>query len=112
MFGLGISEIVLLLALALIVIGPKKLPEVAKALGKGYGEFRRAFGELKESVNIDDIDDKKTSASKADKIYEENWKEDIETAEAEHKAAKKEAPEPQKQKGTQEQQSSNEEKTQ
>ena len=41
-------ELLLILGLALIVLGPKKLPELAKALGKGMAEFRRATDELKE----------------------------------------------------------------
>lgn len=47
MFGIGMPELLLILALALIVLGPKKLPELAKALGKGLAEFRRATEELK-----------------------------------------------------------------
>jgi TatA/E family protein of Tat protein translocase len=42
MFGIGMPELLLILALALIVLGPKKLPELARALGKGMAEFRRA----------------------------------------------------------------------
>ena len=53
MFGIGMQEILLILVIALVVIGPKKLPEVAKALGKGYGEFRRAFEEMRNSINVD-----------------------------------------------------------
>jgi TatA/E family protein of Tat protein translocase len=41
-------ELLLILALALIVLGPKKLPELARALGKGMAEFRRATDELKD----------------------------------------------------------------
>jgi sec-independent protein translocase protein TatA len=48
MFGIGMPELLLILGLALIVLGPKKLPELAKALGKGMAEFRRATDELKE----------------------------------------------------------------
>jgi TatA/E family protein of Tat protein translocase len=48
MFGIGMPELVLILGLALIVLGPKKLPELAKALGKGLAEFRRATDDLKE----------------------------------------------------------------
>ncbi|BCR02967.1 Sec-independent protein translocase protein TatA [Desulfuromonas versatilis] len=51
MFGIGMPELLLILALALIVIGPKKLPDIAKALGKGLAEFRRATEELKSSIN-------------------------------------------------------------
>jgi TatA/E family protein of Tat protein translocase len=47
MFGIGMPELLLILGLALIVLGPKKLPELAKALGKGLAEFRRATDDLK-----------------------------------------------------------------
>jgi TatA/E family protein of Tat protein translocase len=48
MFGIGMPELLLILAVALIVLGPKKLPELARALGKGLAEFRRATDELKD----------------------------------------------------------------
>jgi len=48
MFGIGMPELILILGLALIVLGPKKLPELAKTLGKGLAEFRRATDELKD----------------------------------------------------------------
>jgi len=48
MFGIGMPELLLILALALIVLGPKKLPELAKTLGKGLAEFRRATDEIKD----------------------------------------------------------------
>lgn len=54
MFGIGMPEFILILAVALIVIGPKKLPEVARTLGKAMGEFKRATNELRSAVNIDD----------------------------------------------------------
>lgn len=53
MFGMGMPEILLILAIALIVIGPKKLPDLAKALGRALGEFKRATNELKASFDID-----------------------------------------------------------
>jgi Tat protein translocase TatB subunit len=53
MFGVGTQEILVIMALALIIIGPKKLPEVARALGKGFGEFRRAFDDLKDTMEVD-----------------------------------------------------------
>lgn len=51
MFGIGMPELLLILALALIVIGPKKLPDIAKALGRGLAEFRRATDELKNTLH-------------------------------------------------------------
>ncbi len=54
MFGMGMPEILLILAIALIVIGPKKLPDIAKALGRAMGEFKKATNDLKSSINIDD----------------------------------------------------------
>lgn len=53
MFGLGMPEILLILAIALIVIGPQKLPEVAKMLGKAMGEFKRSAQDLKDSIDIE-----------------------------------------------------------
>ncbi len=53
MFGIGMPELLLLLAIALIVIGPKKLPDLAKALGRGLAEFRRATDEFKNTINVE-----------------------------------------------------------
>ena len=49
MFGIGLPELILIMAIALIVVGPEKLPELAKALGKGIVELRKAASSLKES---------------------------------------------------------------
>jgi Tat protein translocase TatB subunit len=54
MFGIGMPEMILILVIALIVIGPKKLPDLAKSLGRAFAEFRRATSELKETFEIDD----------------------------------------------------------
>ena len=47
-------ELIIILVIALIVIGPKKLPDLAKALGKGLSEFKRATTEIKEGLNLDE----------------------------------------------------------
>jgi len=54
MFGIGMPEILLILAIALIVIGPKKLPGLAKTLGRAMGEFRRATQDFKRSIDMED----------------------------------------------------------
>jgi len=53
MFGIGMPEMILILAVALIVIGPKKLPDLAKSLGRAFGEFKKATSDLKDSLEVD-----------------------------------------------------------
>ncbi len=54
MFGIGLPELIIIMAIALIVIGPSKLPDLARALGKGMAEFRKATQEIKENLNLDE----------------------------------------------------------
>jgi sec-independent protein translocase protein TatB len=51
MFGIGTPELLVILVVALIVLGPKRLPEVARALGKGLAELRRATSGLTEELH-------------------------------------------------------------
>jgi len=64
MFGIGMPELLLILALALIVLGPKKLPELARALGKGMAELRKATEDIKDEFRQmeNEIDDRSPSA--------------------------------------------------
>ncbi len=57
MFGIGMPELIIIFVIALIVIGPKKFPDLARALGRGMAEFRRATNELKESIHMEDVED-------------------------------------------------------
>jgi len=54
MFGIGITEIIVILVVALLVVGPKKLPELAKTLGRTMAEFRRTAEDFKESIYQDE----------------------------------------------------------
>lgn len=55
MFGIGMTEVLVVLVVALLVLGPNKLPELARSLGRGMGEFRRASNDLRNSLTaIDD----------------------------------------------------------
>lgn len=52
MFGIGGQELFVILVIALVVIGPKNLPGIAKTLGKAFGQFQRAADDLKREIDI------------------------------------------------------------
>lgn len=51
MFGIGPTELVVILVIALLVLGPKRLPELASGLGKGLAEFRRATRDINAELD-------------------------------------------------------------
>lgn len=54
MLDIGLSELLIILAVALVVLGPQKLPEVARSLGRGLAQFRRASEDLRRSILVED----------------------------------------------------------
>ncbi len=63
MFGIGMTELLVILVIALLVIGPTRLPEMARSLGRGLAEFRRAstdirreFLDVSEQARIDPLE--------------------------------------------------------
>jgi Tat protein translocase TatB subunit len=62
-FGIGMTELLVILVIGLLVLGPKRLPDLARSLGKGLAEFRRASNDMRrefldvaEDVKIEPID--------------------------------------------------------
>jgi TatA/E family protein of Tat protein translocase len=55
MGNLGMPELIMIMVLALLLFGPKKLPEIGKTVGKALGEFKRASNDLKRSIE-DEMD--------------------------------------------------------
>jgi Tat protein translocase TatB subunit len=72
MFGIGLPELIVIAVIALLVVGPKKLPDLAKSLGKGLSEFRKAADDvtenIKETLKPDDVK-KEVNAFKDSLLY-------------------------------------------
>ncbi len=68
MFGsIGMPELVIILVIALIVFGPRKLPELGRSLGKSIGEFKRASNELRNTLDDEiRVEEQKENRAKAE----------------------------------------------
>jgi len=87
MFGIGSTELIVILIVALIVIGPAKLPEMARSLGKALGEFRRVSSDVKRTIEMEA--EQAEQKTKTDQAKKELFPE---TAAAPAKPAEAEAP--------------------
>ena len=56
MFGIGTSELIIILVIAFLVIGPKELPRVGKEIGKAFRSFQRAKADITDSITRDVVD--------------------------------------------------------
>jgi sec-independent protein translocase protein TatB len=74
MFGIGLPEMILIMALALIVVGPDKLPELARSLAKGLTELKKTAEGIKEQLSEDGnpLDDIKPDLEQAAKSLKDN----------------------------------------
>ncbi|MCF8054757.1 MAG: twin-arginine translocase TatA/TatE family subunit [Deltaproteobacteria bacterium] len=50
MFGIGAQELILIAVVALLIVGPKKLPDMARSLGKGFREFKKTADDVNEGI--------------------------------------------------------------
>lgn len=68
MFGIGSTELLVILLVALVVLGPKSLPQIARTLGKALGEFRRVSTDFQRTLNtevdLEEHDRRKKDAEK------------------------------------------------
>jgi sec-independent protein translocase protein TatB len=74
MFGIGSTELLVILVVALIVIGPSKLPDLMKTLGKGMAEFRRMSSDVKSTLEaeVDRADREQKQAEAQKQLHPEN----------------------------------------
>jgi TatA/E family protein of Tat protein translocase len=71
MFGsIGMPELILIFVVALLVFGPKKLPELGKSLGRGLAEFKKASDDLKKTIEDEIEQGKKEAADVKEQVGE------------------------------------------
>ncbi len=67
MFGIGTTELIIIMFIILLIFGAKKLPELAQGLGKGIREFKKASNDIQEELSMDKLDEQIKSTEKEKK---------------------------------------------
>jgi Tat protein translocase TatB subunit len=89
MFGIGLPELIVIMVVALLVVGPSKLPELARSLGKTFQEFRRIADDVRETLEEESTYVKTSSEQRADNKEEpEKISDTIETVQEQADSAK------------------------
>jgi TatA/E family protein of Tat protein translocase len=82
MFGMGTKELVIILILALLFFGPKKLPEIGKSLGSAMRELRRASNDFMSAIDTNEPEDPPRHSSFEPEAHENTWDETVHEEEA------------------------------
>jgi Tat protein translocase TatB subunit len=95
MFGIGIQELIIIAIIALIIVGPKKLPDLAKTLGKGFSEFRKAADDITDDLKqtMQTEEKPKDDGLKDSLLLKEHDSEKTKTASADEADKKSQTPE-------------------
>jgi sec-independent protein translocase protein TatA len=80
MFGMGPTELIIIMFIILILFGAKKLPELAQGLGKGIREFKRASSEIQDELNVNNIEAPKRAQTSKTEYKTDAGKKEEQTA--------------------------------